>query len=96
MKETNEEAEAIYLITKRRQWQPRGQGMNSQFSPLAFNYWNNQLPYGQSNAPPPNQMPPSYQDPNAWLPMLQQPNHYGQLNPYGRGPQQQLSYPSQH
>jgi hypothetical protein len=46
MKETNEEAKVVYLITKIRQWQPRGQGMNSQFSPPAFNYWNNQLPYG--------------------------------------------------
>jgi hypothetical protein len=96
MKETSEEAEAAYLITQRIQWQRRGQGMNSQFSPPTFNYWNNQLPYGQSNASPPNQMLPSYQDPNAWLPMPQQPNHYGQWNPYGRGPQQQLSYPSQH
>jgi hypothetical protein len=41
MKETNEEAEGVYMITQIRQWQPRGQGMNSQFSPLAFNYWNN-------------------------------------------------------
>jgi hypothetical protein len=96
MKATNEEAEVVYLITQRRQWQPRGQGMNSQFSPPTFNYWNNQLPYGQTNAPPPNQMPPSYQDPNAWLPMPQQQNHYGQWNPYGRGPQQQLSYQSHH
>ena len=96
MKATNEEAKVVYMITQRRQWQPRGQGMNSQFSLLAFNYWNNQLPYGQMNSPPPNQMPPSYQDPNAWLPIPQQSNHYGQWNPYGRGPQQQLSYQSQH
>jgi hypothetical protein len=70
--------------------------MNSQFSPPTFNYLNNQLPYGQSNPPHPNQMPPSYQDPNAWLPMPQRPNHYGKWNPYERGPQQQFSYQSQH
>jgi hypothetical protein len=52
MKETNEEAEVVYLITKIRQWKPRGQGMNSQLSPPTFNYWKNQLPYGQTNAPP--------------------------------------------
>jgi hypothetical protein len=44
--------------------------MNCQFSPTSLNYWNNQLPYGQMNAPPPN-LPP-YQDSNAWLPMPQQ------------------------
>jgi hypothetical protein len=89
MKENNEEGDDVYQITQRRQWQPRGQGMNSQFPPLAFNYWNNQLPYGQMNAPP-------YQDANVWLPTSQKQNHYGQWNPYGRGPQQQLSYQSQH
>jgi hypothetical protein len=78
MKATNEEAEVVYLITQRRQWKPRGQGMNSQFSLPSFNYWNNQISYGQSNALPPNQMLTSYQDPNASLPMPQQPNHYGQ------------------
>jgi hypothetical protein len=41
IKETNEEAEAACLITQMRQWQPRGQGMNSQFSPATLNYWNN-------------------------------------------------------
>jgi hypothetical protein len=70
--------------------------MNSQFSPPTFNYCNNQLPYGQTNAPPPNQFPPSYQDPNAWLHMPQQQNHYGKWNPYRRGPQQQLIYQGQH
>jgi hypothetical protein len=92
MKVTNEEAEVAYLITQRRQWQPRGQGMNSQFSPATLNYWNNQLPYGQMNAPPPNPILPPYQDSNAWLPMPQQQSHHGQWNPYWRGPQQQLSY----
>jgi hypothetical protein len=68
MKETNEEAKVVYLITQRRQWHPRGQGINPQFSPTTLNYWNNvnnQLQYGQMNAPPPNHMPPLYQDPNA-------------------------------
>jgi hypothetical protein len=96
MKETNEEAEVAYLITQRRQWQPRSQGMNSQFSPATLNYWNNQPLYGQTNAPPPHQMSTPYQDPNAWLPMPQQQNHHGQWNPYWRGPQQQLSYQNHH
>jgi hypothetical protein len=99
MKATNEEAEVVYLITQRRQWQPRGQGTNPQFSPATLNYWNNvnnQLQYGQMNAPPPNQMPPPYQDPNAWVPMPQQHNHPGQWNPYWRGPQQQLTYQNPH
>jgi hypothetical protein len=94
MKATNEEAEAIYLITQRRQWQPRGQGMNSQFSPTTINYWNNQLPYGQMNVPPPNQILPPYQDSNTWLPIPQQQSHHGQWNPYWRGRQQHLSYQS--
>jgi hypothetical protein len=46
MKATNEEAEVVYLITQRRQWQPRGQGMNSQFSNVALNYRNNHSLYG--------------------------------------------------
>jgi hypothetical protein len=96
MKETNEEAEAAYLITQRRQWQPRSQGMNSQFSPATLNYWNNQPLYGQTNAPPPHHMSTPYQDPNAWLPMPQQQNHHGQWNPYWRGPQQHLSYQNHH
>ena len=96
MKVINEEAEAAYLITQRRQWQPRGQGMNSQFSPTTLNYWNNKLPYGQMNAPPPNPILPPYRDLNAWLPMPQQQSHHGQWNPYWRGPQQQLTYQNPH
>ena len=41
MKETNEEVDVVYLVTQRRQWQLRGQGMNSQFSPATLNYWTN-------------------------------------------------------
>jgi hypothetical protein len=96
MKATNEEAEVVYLITQRRQWKPRGQGMNSQFSNVALNYRNNHSLYGQTNAPPPHQMSPPYQYPNAWLPMPNQHNHHGQWNPYLRSPQQQLSYQNHH
>jgi len=41
MQATNGEAEVVHLITQRRQWQPRGQGTNPQFSPTALNHWNN-------------------------------------------------------
>jgi hypothetical protein len=94
MKVINEEAEVVYLIKQRRQWQPRGQGMNSQFSPPALNYWNNQPQFGQTNSPPPHHMPPPYQDPNAWLHMKH--NHHGKWNPYWRGPQQQLCFQNHH
>jgi hypothetical protein len=57
---------------------------------------NNQLQYGQMNAPPMNQMPPPYQDPNAWLLIPQQQNHLGQWHPYWRGPQQQPIYQNHH
>jgi hypothetical protein len=50
---TDEEAEAVYLMTQRRQWQPRGQGMNSN---MPFNRWNNYSAYNQMNYPPFNQM----------------------------------------
>jgi hypothetical protein len=46
---TDEEAEAVYLMTQRRQWQPRGQGMNSN---MPFNRWNNYSAYNQMNYPP--------------------------------------------
>jgi len=74
MHATNEEAKAVYLITQRRQWNMRGQGMNPLFSHATFNYWNNmnnRLQYGQMNVPPPNQMAPPFQDPNAWVPWPQ-------------------------
>jgi hypothetical protein len=50
---TDEEAEAVYLMTQRRQWQLRGQGMNSN---MPFNRWNNYSAYNQMNYPPFNQM----------------------------------------
>jgi hypothetical protein len=53
LQSTDEEAEAVYLMTQRRQWQPRGQGMNSN---MPFNRWNNYSAYNQMNYPPFNQM----------------------------------------
>jgi hypothetical protein len=50
---TDEEAEAVYLMTQRRQWQLRGQGMNSN---MPFNRWNNYFAYNQMSYPPFNQM----------------------------------------
>jgi hypothetical protein len=50
---TDEEAEAVYLMTQRRQWQPRGQGMNSN---MPFNHWSNYSSYNQMSYPPFNQM----------------------------------------
>jgi hypothetical protein len=41
---TDEEAEAVYLMNQMRQWQPRGQGMNSN---MPFNRWNNYSAYNQ-------------------------------------------------
>jgi hypothetical protein len=51
---TDEEAEAVYLMTQRRQWQPRGQGMNSNM-PFT-NRWNNYSAFNQMSYPPYNQM----------------------------------------
>jgi len=42
LQSTEEEAEAVYLMTQRRQWQPRGQGMNPN---IPFNRWNNNPPF---------------------------------------------------
>lgn len=39
---TEEEAEAVYLMTQRRQWKPQRQGMNSNTS---FSRWNNHPPF---------------------------------------------------
>lgn len=50
---TEEEAEAVYLLTQRRQWQPQGQGTNSS---MPFNCWNNYPSFNQANYPPFNQM----------------------------------------
>jgi hypothetical protein len=49
----DEEAEVVYLMTQRRQWQPRGHGMNSN---MPFNRWNNYSAYNQMSYPPFNQM----------------------------------------
>ena len=80
---TKEEAEAIYLLTQRRQWQPRGQGTNSS---MPFNHSNNYpsfnrenyLPFNQMQYPPFNQMNfppmqkinPPFVDPAMWTPWL--------------------------
>ena len=76
-----EEAEAVYLLTQRRQWQPQGQGTNSS---MPFNRWNNYPSFNQVNYPPLNQMQyppfnqmnfppmqqtnPPYVDPTMWTP----------------------------
>ena len=105
---TEEEAEAVYLLTQRRQWQPKGQGMNSS---MPFNRWNNYSAFGQTNYPPFNQMqyppfnqmsfPPMQQmqnplfvDPSMWTPWPpQQPSSFNPWNSNWRS--QQLPYPNQ-
>ena len=56
LQSTEEEAEAIYLLTQRRQWQPRGQGMNSNMPFTSSNRWNNYPSFNQANYPPFNEM----------------------------------------
>jgi hypothetical protein len=73
---TNEEAEAVYLMTQRRQWQPRGQGMNSN---MPFNRWNNYSAYNQMNYPPFNQM--QYTNQMNYPPMQQSYPPMQQNNP---------------
>jgi hypothetical protein len=53
---TDEEAEVVYLMTQRRQWQPRGQGMNSNVPFSSPNHWNNYSSFNQMGHPPYNQM----------------------------------------
>jgi hypothetical protein len=53
---TDEEAEAVYLMTQRRQWQLRGQGMNSNVPFASPNHWNNYSAFNQMSYPPYNQM----------------------------------------
>jgi hypothetical protein len=79
---TDEEAKAVYLLTQRRQWQPRGQGMNSNMPFASSNRWNNYPSFNQMSYPPYNQMkypnqmnyPPMQQinppfvDPSMWMP----------------------------
>ena len=73
---TDEEAEAVYMLTQRRQWKPRGQGMNPNMPFTSSNRWNNYPSFSQENYPPFNQMnyPPMQQtnppfvDPTMWTP----------------------------
>jgi len=53
---TDEEAEAVYLMTQRKQWQPRGQAMNSNMPFASSNRWNNYSSFNQMSYPPYNQM----------------------------------------
>eukprot|EP00253_Pinus_taeda_P015881 PITA_15881 len=105
---TEEEAEAVYLLTQRRQWQPKGQGMKSS---MPFNRWNNYSAFGQTNYPPFNQMQyppfnqmsfptmqqmqnPLFVDPSMWTPWPpQQPSSFNPWNSNWRS--QQLPYPNQ-
>ena len=97
---TEEEAEVVYLLTQRRQWKPRGQGMNSS---TPFSCWNNYPSFNQANYPPFNQMqyppfnqmtfPPMQQtnppfvDPTMWTPWLLQQSYFNQWNPNWRAQQ---------
>jgi hypothetical protein len=79
---TDEEAEVVYLLTQRRQWQPRGQGMNPNMPFTSSDRWNNYPSFNQMSYPPYNQMqylnqmnyPPMQQtnppfvDPSMWTP----------------------------
>ena len=107
MQPTEEEAEAVYLLTQRRQWQPKGQGTNSG---MPFNHWNNYSAFGQTSYPPFNQMQyplfsqmnfppmqmqnPPFVDPSMWTPWPpQQPPPFNPWNPSWNS--QSLSYPNQ-
>lgn len=104
---TEEEAEAVYLLTQRRQWQPKGQGMNSS---MPFNRWNNYSTFCQTSYPPFNQMQyppfnqmnfppmqmqnPPFVDPSMWTPWPpQQPSPFNPWNPNWNT--QSLQYPNQ-
>jgi hypothetical protein len=89
---TDEEVEAVYLLTQRRQWKPRGQGMNPNMPFTSSNHWNNYPSFSQENYPPFNQMkypplnqmnyPPMQQtnppfvDPTIWTPWPSQQQPY--------------------
>lgn len=93
LQSAEEEAEAMYLMTQRRQWQPQRQGMNLN---TTFSRWNNHSPF-QANYPPMNQMqyppfnpmhfPPMQQpnppfvDPTMWNPWAPQQSYFNQWNP---------------
>jgi len=103
---TEEEAEAVYLLTQRRQWQPRGQDMNSN---MPFNHWNNypffnqanyspfnQMkypPFNQMNSPPMQQTNPPFLDPAMWTPWPPQQSYFNQWNLNWRA--QQIPFPNQ-
>jgi hypothetical protein len=105
----DEDIEAVYLLTQRRRWKPRGQGMNPNMSFTSSNHWNNYPSFNQMNYPPYNQMqylnqmnyPPMQQanppfvDPSMWtpLPPQQQQPYQNQWNPNWRG--QQPPFPNQ-
>jgi hypothetical protein len=106
---TDEEVEAVYLLTQRRKWQPRGQGMNPSMPFTSSNRWNNYPSFNQMNYPPYNQMqylnqmnyPPMQQtnppfvDPSMWTPWppQQQQLYQNQWNPNWRA--QQPPFPNQ-
>jgi hypothetical protein len=93
----DEEAEVVYLLTQRRQWKPRGQGMNPNMPYTSSNRWNNYPSFNQMSYPPYNQMqypnqmnyPPMQQtnppfvDPSMWTPWppQQQQPYQNQWNP---------------
>jgi hypothetical protein len=105
----DEEAEAVYLLTQRRQWKPWGQGMNPNMPFTSSNRWNNYPSFNQMSYPPYNQMqypnqmnyPPMQQinppivDPSMWTPWppQQKQPYQNQWNPNWRG--QQLPFPNQ-
>jgi len=49
---TEEEVEVVYLLTQRRQWQPREEGMNSNMPFTSSNRWKNYPSFNQENYPP--------------------------------------------
>jgi hypothetical protein len=97
---TDEEAEAVYLMTQRRQWQPRGQGMNSNVPFASSNRWNNYSSFNQMSYAPYNQMQyanqmncPSMQQ--TYPPMQQTFPHMQQNNPPFVDPSMWTSWPPQ-
>ena len=89
---TEEEVEAVYLPTQRRQWKARGQGMKSNMPFTSSNCWNNypsfsqasyppfnQMqypPFNQMNYPPMQQTKPPFVDPAMWIPWPPQQKSY--------------------
>lgn len=102
LQSTEEEVEAVYLMTQRRQW-PQRQGMSSNTS---FSRWNNHSPF-QTNYPPVNQMQyppfnpmqfppmqqpnPPFTDPTMWNPWTLQQPYFNQWNPNWTA--QQIPFP---